>query len=170
MREEELRTVLLVKAVEEADGAGRMLPPADRTAAAREAKREGGDDDRLLAARARRLLAQLAVRHPVLQAVHSLAHGASWTTWAIVALGLIAGGALSALDGTRRINIIAFPLFALVAWNLVVYVSIGLRALRSRDVGKFRHRLLPRALAEATGRGVAAVATRSRNFDALLAE
>ena len=160
MREEELRTVLLVKAVEEADSAGRIVPPADR----------GGDDDKLLVARARALLAQLSVRHPVLQGVHGLAGGASWTAWVIVALGLLVGVALSALDGTRRINIIAFPLLALVAWNLLVYVSLVVRALAARRAGTLRHRLLPRVLAEASGRAVAALATRSRAFDALLGE
>ena len=159
MREEELRSVMLVKAVEEADASGRMLPPADLAAAAREAKREGGDDDRLLAARARRLLAQLAVRHPVLQRVYALAGGTSWAVLGVVALGLAAGGALSALDGTRRINILAFPLFGLVAWNLAVYASLLARP-----------RPLPRALAETMGRAVAALATRSRAFDALLAD
>ena len=170
MKEEELRTVLLVKSVEEADTTGRMMPPADRTTAAREAKRQGGDDDRLLATRARQLLAQLAIRHPVLQGVHSLAGGVSWTTWLLVALGLLAGAALSALDGTRRIDIIAFPLFALVAWNLAVYVSLAVRAFAAGGAGATRHRLLPRVLAEATARGVTAVATRSRAFDALLAD
>ena len=170
MKEEELRTVLLVRAVEEADTAGRMVPPADRIAAAREAKRQGGDDDRMLASRARQLLSQLAIRHPVLQSVHSLASGVSWTAAVVIVLGLLVGGALSALDGTRRINIIAFPLFALVAWNLVVYISLAVRATTIRRDGPSRHRLLPRVLADATGRAVAAVATRSRAFDALLAD
>lgn len=170
MRERDLRTVLLVKSVEDADTSGRMLPPADRITAAREAKRQGGDDDRMLAARAEQLLEQLAVRHPVLQGVHALAGGVSWTTAVILILGLLLGGALSALDGTRRIDIIAFPLFALVAWNLVVYVSLFLRAVATPRGESFRYRLLPRLLADATGRGVTAVATRSRAFDALLAD
>jgi len=169
MREEELRTVLLVRAVEEADATGRVVPPADRAAAAREAKRQGGDDDRLLAARARQLLSQLAVRHPVLQDVHALAGGVSWSAWLVVVLGLLAGGALSALDGTRRIDILAFPLFALVAWNLAVYISLLVRALAKPSNAKPRQRLLPRALADVTGRAVGALATRSRAFDSMLA-
>ena len=43
MREDELRSILLVKAIEETDGAGTLLPPADRVAAAREARRAAGE-------------------------------------------------------------------------------------------------------------------------------
>jgi hypothetical protein len=57
-----------------------------------------------------------------------------------------------------------------VAWNLVVYISLIVRATTSKGDAPLRHRLLPRVLADATGRAVAAVATRSRAFDALLAD
>jgi hypothetical protein len=42
MREEELRAVLLVRAIEETDRDGALIPPADRAAASREAKRAAG--------------------------------------------------------------------------------------------------------------------------------
>jgi hypothetical protein len=41
MREEALRSVLLVKSIEEADRAGTLIPTADRAAATREASRGG---------------------------------------------------------------------------------------------------------------------------------
>jgi hypothetical protein len=43
MREDALRSILLVKAVEEADREGTLLPAADRAAATRDAVRERGE-------------------------------------------------------------------------------------------------------------------------------
>ena len=68
MRAEELRAVLLVKAIEESDGAGTILTTAERAAASRTARREnpGADaPDLLLAVRAQRLLPRILERHPV---------------------------------------------------------------------------------------------------------
>ena len=73
MREEVLRFVLLIKAIEDADRAGTLLPAGERQAAARDARRNTGDASaveaagigratlpraaqRMLAARARTLL------------------------------------------------------------------------------------------------------------------
>lgn len=187
MREEELRTVLLVKALEEADRDGRVIPPADRVAAAREAKRNAGDPadvagaeaggealsapfQRLLAARAKALLEQVGVRHPFVRAVHALAGRVPWAGWLLFALGLLVGGALSALDGTRRINILAFPLLGLVAWNLAVYVSLALRAVSSRRAPGVQPRLLPRLLAHGGTGLVSRLVAKSKAFDSLLAE
>jgi hypothetical protein len=67
MRAEDLRTVLLVKAVEENDRAGTLLTTAERMAAARTARRENphaSAPDVLLAARAQRLLPRIVERHP----------------------------------------------------------------------------------------------------------
>jgi hypothetical protein len=67
MRERTLYTVLLVKAVEEADREGTLLPAADRSAATREAARgqsdapgTAGADAGRLSGRAQRLLAARA--------------------------------------------------------------------------------------------------------------
>jgi hypothetical protein len=124
MREDELRSILLIKAIEEADGSETLLPPADRLAASREASRAAGDAPAAGAARARILLAKVVARHPFLTTVLRLSGGSTAAGAALVALGLIAGVALSALDGTRRINILAFPVFGVVAWNLVMYAAI----------------------------------------------
>ena len=121
MREDELRSILLVKAIEETDSAGTLLPPADRAAAAREAHRAAGDDaQRVGVERARILLAKVVARHPFLNTVASLSGGSAAAGAAVVVLGVFAGVALSALDGTRRINVLAFPVFGVVAWNLAM--------------------------------------------------
>jgi len=42
------------------------------------------------------------------------------------------GVSLSALDGSRHINILAFPLIGLIAWNLFVYIALLVTWTRTR--------------------------------------
>lgn len=130
MRAEELRAVLLVKALEETDRAGMLLPSADRAAASRAARRAHASSSAmevLLPARAQRLAARIAERHPAVRSVLALAREPRWIALALVAISFAAGFALSALDGTRHINILGFPLLGLVLWNLAVYVLLIVR-------------------------------------------
>ena len=97
MRETELRSVLLVKAIEETPGAELLIPDADRKAAAREARRDAGESDaelkagdalpgraqRMLAARARVLAAPVVTRHPFVESVLDAASGPTWLAWAL---------------------------------------------------------------------------------------
>ena len=182
MRENELRPILLIKAIEDADGDASLLPLADRAAAARDAKRErpprsalrmeGGalprEAERLLGARAQRLLGQLAVRHPFLQEVVSFAPG-TWIALAACIVAFAIGIALSALDGTRRINVLAFPLWGVVAWNLLVYVAVAASWARAIGARRRARRRLPDWIAQASMRRVAAIVARARRFHAPLA-
>jgi hypothetical protein len=184
VRQDELRSVLLVKAIEEADRAGTLIPPADRAAAAREARRGGSDAaapiqeieqgtlsepaQRLLVARTRILLGKIVARHSFVDTLRDLAGGPAWAGWILVALGLLLGVALSALDGTRRINILAFPLLGLVLWNLAVYVAIFVAWTRPRPTTK-RPRL-PEMLARLGMDRVSRLVAKSRAFHAALAE
>ncbi len=137
MHERALRTVLLVQAIEESDRAGEVLPLADRADATRTAARNDLESrdiapaatlspavERFLIRRADRLRDHLLIRAPVVGQVLRLAGGASWLGRAILVAALISGISLSALDGARRINILAFPLLGLIAWNLVVYAAL----------------------------------------------
>jgi len=127
MRAEDLRAVLLVKAVEESDRTGTVLPSADRAAAARAARRENPHTsalDSLLAARAQKLLPRILERHPGIGSLLSITGEPRWIAAAFIAVSLASGFALSALDGTRSINILGFALLGLVAWNLAVYVLL----------------------------------------------
>jgi hypothetical protein len=135
----------MVKAIEDVDRAGSILPPGDRAQATREAMRAlgvasedaaAGPGDavmaRALADRAERLLAPLVERHPIVG--EALGHTRT-PTWILVALLLLAfasGLALSALDGSRRINILAFPFLGLIAWNLATYGVLAVAWLRRR--------------------------------------
>ena len=188
MRERALRSILLIKAVEEADVAGTLLPPADRAAASRDAAREQGEAtdatalahagplprkaQRLLERRADLLHARLAARVPVVDSVLALARGPRWVGALLVVLSLAAGFSLSALDGTRRINILAFPLLGLVLWNLLVYVLVVARWMRALAAPRAQRRRRSPRLARPTRlvRRIKRLIARSAAFNTVLAE
>lgn len=149
MRAEDLRAVLLVKAVEEADRAGTLLTPADRASAARAARREqreSSDPHTLLAARAHRLLERLASRERAVAHALAVARGSRRIGVALIGLAAVSGFVLSALDGTQRINILGFPVLGVVLWNLAAYALLVLRpSLSGRSL------LLPGRLRKADG-------------------
>jgi hypothetical protein len=183
MREEALRSVLLVKAIEEADRAGTLIPPADRAAATRAASRDPGARataalerggmpgaaQRMLAARAASLRERIVARYPFVRTVLGLARGPAWAGAVCLGIALLIGFALSALDGTRRINVLAFPLLGLLAWNLLVYVAVVVGWLRMPGKGG-RAPALPALLARAGARRMRALVRRSAAFNAPLAD
>ncbi len=174
MREAELRRVLLVKAIEDEDRDGTLIPVADRVAAAREARRDAAsaevDDEALLAARAARLASKIVARHPFVETVSALVAGPAWIGWLLIAIAFLFGIALSALDGTRRINILAFALFGLVLWNLAVYAIVALDAQRPAPEAGFVRGGLPAWLAAAGLAQASRLIARSRTFNAHLAQ
>lgn len=143
MREAGLRTVLLAQACEEADPEGAFVPHAAREAASREAaswsegpiEAEAAQGEGVLEARAARLLERIGAEHP---SVAGLAARAQFTPPAGLVLvgafllGLVADG----LGGQRELNLLAFPLLGLVAWNLAVYgAGLARFATRGRRTG-----------------------------------
>src|SRR5512135_2338331 len=139
MREDTLRAVLMVRAIEEVDRAGTIVPPGDRAQATREAVRALGAgvdeaalvaDDRLLARalgdRAERLVGPLVERFPIV----GEALGRTRTPAGLLMVPFASGIGLSALDGSRRINILAFPFLGLIAWNLAMYAVLAIGWLR----------------------------------------
>jgi hypothetical protein len=146
-----LRTVLLIQAIEESDRGGDVLPLADRAEATREAVRSApqgraiqpgiglaGADETLLALRAERLLARVRLRSPAVDYVLAVAGGLTWLGRAALVLALVVGLSLSALDGSRRINILAFPLIGLIAWNFLIYallIGAGVKRRGAKPVG-----------------------------------
>ena len=156
-----LRTVLLIQAIEESDRGGDVLPLADRAEATREAVRSAPQgrviqpgigltaaDETLLAHRAERLLARVRLRSPAVDYVLAVAGGLTWLGRAALVLALIVGLSLSTLDGSRRINILAFPLIGLIAWNFFIYALLiaarikrrGARPAGTRWSGRFYER------------------------------
>jgi len=144
MREDTLRSVLLVEAIEEVDRAGAILPPADRAQATRDALRAAGvapggepkeiSDARIASAlchRAERLVAPLVTRYPIVAEVLGRTRTPSWMLIALLVITFASGVALSALDGSRRINVLAFPFIGLIAWNLVTYVVLAIAWIKA---------------------------------------
>ena len=140
-----LRTLLLVKAIEEHDEAGVLLPPADREAATRAALRQfprpasapSGREiridhaERVVASRARELYERLAARHPVVERT-VLLEGMVGRSSLLVLVGAFALGLLlSLVDSHVRIEIVAFPLLGVIAWNLLVYLLLLVRSVAS---------------------------------------
>ena len=111
-----------------------------------EAASDGIDDAlaaRALAERAQRLAGPLAERYPIVSEVLGQTRTPTWILVVLLLLAFAAGLGLSALDGSRRINILAFPLLGLIAWNLVTYAVLAVAWVR-------RHR---GAQAQSTARG-----------------
>ena len=129
MRAEDLRATLLVKALEESDGAATILTTAERSAASRTARREnpGARAPELLAARAQRLLPRIIERHRLVGSLLSVTREPRWLAAVLIAVSAASGFALSALDGTLSINILGFPLLGILAWNLAVYALLLVR-------------------------------------------
>jgi hypothetical protein len=82
--------------------------------------------------RADRLLDRLRTRSPAVVHILALAGGVTWLGRFVLLVATAAGVSLSALDGSRRINILAFPLIGLIAWNLFVYVLLFVTWIRTR--------------------------------------
>jgi len=149
MNADTLRTILLVKAVEEQDRDGSLLTVAERDQATREAVRRwpltekatGTRLDRerhtwrVLGARAEELYARLAQRHPVVVHTVKLERSARRAVLSLLVVAFVAGFLLSLFDSRVRIEIVAFPLLGLILWNLVVYATLVVAAVRRARAG-----------------------------------
>jgi hypothetical protein len=145
MREDTLRCVLLVKAIEDVDRSGSVLPPGDRAQATRDALRAAGIGAgeegsvaaseaplaRALGDRAERLVGPLVERFPIVDEALGRTRTPAWAITALLIAAFASGIGLSALDGSRRINILAFPFIGLVAWNVAMYVVLAVAWVRS---------------------------------------
>lgn len=131
MNEADVRRVMLVRAFEEERGGKRCLEAAECAAATREARVEaGGRLDDFLSARANRLYASLRESAPGVDRVYAAA-GLSGPRTAFVFVGmLIIGIAVDRAGGGRFLNLLAFPLIGMIAWNLAVYVALAIGSLR----------------------------------------
>jgi hypothetical protein len=183
MREDTLRSVLLVEAIESVDRAGTILPPADRAQATRDALRaagvapEGEQQDvkdaavaRALGDRAERLVAPVVSRFPVVGEVLGRTRTPTWILVALLVIAFASGVALSALDGTRRINVLAFPFIGLVAWNLLTYVLLAVAWIR-RHAGRARPKRRSVRWAQAAfQRRISALVTATARVHAVLGQ
>ena len=145
MTEDEARQVLLVQALE-TQGTGRNAwSTEDRRWATRQAVATVGEDagpERFVVARAVLALQRLLPRDAAAQRwLHRRAWHPAWAAVAVV-LGLVFGLLVDQLGPPQRVNLLAPAVWAVVAWNLVVYLALmlpspkgslrGLRAMLAR--------------------------------------
>jgi len=144
MNEAAARETALVQAIETADAGRAVWSDEDRTWATRAAGEVTGADaapDAFVARRASLALERLRTRHP---AFGRALRAVTWRPWIVPALAVVAfalGVLADQLGPTRRVNVLAFPLLALLAWNVVVYLLIAVRGVwglvsaRGRELG-----------------------------------
>ena len=126
MTEDQARQVLLLQAQE---SAGDLLhwQPEDRRWATRQAVATVGEQatpEHFVVARAALALQRLLPRDPAAQ--RWLARRAWHPAWVALALvlGLVAGLAVDQLGPPQRVNLLAPAVWAVVGWNLLVYLAL----------------------------------------------
>lgn len=137
MNEGAARTVLLIKAIEDTDPGGKLLPEADRRWATREADPHRSEtaartpvsgltpeEGEFLLRRAQSLLPPLEQKFPAIGIAHDAILWRGWMSAALAVASFALGIALNELGAARRISIISFPLLGMLAWNLAVYAAL----------------------------------------------
>lgn len=136
MRESSAQTVLLVRAFEEADPEGKVLPLDDRRAATEAARAEaaGRGDAAVVEARARRLFAALDERVPGLPRLLANTRVLGGLAPVVIAVGLGTGLVVNELGTGPHVQLLPmlFALAALLLWNLAMYVVFAGYALGRR--------------------------------------
>ncbi len=156
--------MVLVRAIETSDPAYEVLSQGDREFATREARRHdsgpaiqdsgasaplsqagrprertlknslSGEEEVFFVRRARHLQERLAKKFPALADTKDFS--AVSVVFSIAIVAFLLGIATNALGESNRVNIIAFPLLGMLAWNVGVYLllSVGWFGTRGRTV------------------------------------
>jgi hypothetical protein len=135
MDERSARDVVLVQAIETADRTRAIWSDADRIAVGQEAAHavgEGAAAEAYLGRRAAFALSRLVAREPRLRSL--LGHRVAGSKVAMIATAaaFIVGVAAAHVGPAQRINLLAPPVLALLAWNVAVYVLLAIAIATSR--------------------------------------
>lgn len=140
MNEDAARDVLLVRAIETSEASRELIGEADRLHAGRTAAELARwqsnstgappSGEVFLARRAGLLLEKLAATQPALERASRALAWRPAVGGAVAVIALLAGALAEQVADRGHVNILAFPLLAIVGWNLGVYVVIALHALR----------------------------------------
>ena len=125
MDEDSARAAMLLQAFETAQPPSPSWSDDDRAWATRLALQDNAADaEAFIARRAHHAMQRLGAREPAAAKwlAQRLWHG-RWVGWAVLA-GLVAGGLADSIGGSQRINLLAPPLWAVLAWNAVVYLLL----------------------------------------------
>jgi hypothetical protein len=157
MNEAAARRTLLLRAWER-EPASEAWSDEDRAWASRAAAQVEGEQapaDVFIARRAALAVERLAGRDKRVPKMLASVEWPAWIGWAVPALAFAAGAAADSIGAGHRVNLLAPPLLALLAWNLAVYAAIVVRGAwaifdrRALDLGPVA-RLLGR-MAHVTG-------------------
>ena len=125
MNEDSARAVTLLQAFETAQPPSPGWRDEDRAWATRLAMQDGAAGvDAFITRRAHHAMQRLAPREPA--AAQWLARRlwrSRWIAWAVLA-GLVLGVLADSIGSSQRINLLAPPLWAVLAWNAVVYLVL----------------------------------------------
>jgi hypothetical protein len=127
MNEADARNVILLRAFETSTPRTDAWNDDDRAWASRAAAEvvgSGADAEQFLARRAALAVERLDGRDRNVQRTLRAMNWRPWVGWVIVAVAFALGLAMDAIGPAQRVNILAFPLLALIAWNLVVYLLL----------------------------------------------
>jgi hypothetical protein len=157
MNEAAARRTLLVRAYESAPDSP-LWGEDDRgwaTRAAAQVEGETAADDAFIARRAALAVERLRTRERNVDRLLASVAWPSWLGWILPVLALAAGFAIDAIGAGQRVNLLAPPLLALLAWNLAVYAAVFIRGTwalvdaRARGLGPIAR--LAARLAHVTG-------------------
>ncbi|HEX7327368.1 MAG TPA: DUF2868 domain-containing protein [Casimicrobiaceae bacterium] len=146
MNEASARAVVLVQAIESADAARGLWSDAERVEVGQTAARELGQSATFgawIARRAALALARLRRRVPTLEALARARVDWGVVSAITIAVAFVVGVGAARIGPSQRINLLAPPLAALLAWNLAVYLVLAWMHIRAwmRPKSQSIHRL-----------------------------
>ncbi|GAA1759141.1 DUF2868 domain-containing protein [Agromyces humatus] len=130
--------VTAARAVETGDRDRLLWSDADREWASRAAAEvvgEGANPEDFLGRRAQLVLERIGPRQP---AVPRTVRALGWRPWVgvvVIVAAFLLGLLIDRIGGGSSINLLAPPVFALVVWNVVVYLSLIVRSVAFRGAG-----------------------------------
>jgi hypothetical protein len=181
MQARDLQSILLIQAVEETDRSEEVLPAAARVGATRSAlgaESPGSSQpgaslpaaaEGFLARRSQLLVTRLRARAPAVGRLLAITDGSSSHELILLALACAAGLLVPLLAPRPRINLFAFPLLALLVWNLCAYGLLIARALLQPQEGWIARFWLGKLYLRWVRRETQEILTQSTRFNAPLA-
>jgi hypothetical protein len=132
----DLKSVALVRAIEESDARGDVLSRADRLLATREMKRTNdADHDAAVVKRSQGLLGELReAGFPTSETARSLTTP-KWAPASLLVAAFVIGAVFNEIESGRRFDLLALPFLGTVVWNIAVYASVIIGLFRSGNSG-----------------------------------
>jgi hypothetical protein len=152
--EADARAVLMLRAFETHDSASPLWTAEDRAWATRLARETGtglAEPARALAQRAAHALQRLAPRDAGVRARLAWRMGGSIWVPVVLSLAFAAGLLADSVGGNQRVNLLAPPVWAVIVWNLAVYLGLLVTAFASADLPRGLRAWLSRRLGAAAG-------------------